>query len=303
MENYDTKEAAMKTEGKSGDEYTITAVDVDVRPDGVPPAWKAVLKGSQGRQEAIFTMIGAIINKDLPPANSANISRHRLNMATQRVTLVGFGSAAFEQGIQKLFDVSDKVNRQFAEDSVALWAVNKGEHGLMVESGCRYFTMGHSIPEDAKVAFSNKVDLENVLGKFLSNSISHCEDNDVEYLELKNSKVIRKAPVGFRVGDIVQVGVSICVFKCSKMGETPRFTCKLVLRSVTLLDISITKQAQMLRLERLKSDTRAVLPAQAFKRNCAYVDSDSDDEGLPTTRQRMGELTIGDVEMNGSKSG
>ncbi|KAJ7035114.1 hypothetical protein C8F04DRAFT_1259181 [Mycena alexandri] len=285
MENYDTKEAgiciakwveAMKTEGKSGDEYTIAAVDVDldkisVSHTGVPPAWKAVLKGSQGRQEAIFTMIGAIINKDLPPANSANISRHRLNMATQR----------------KLFDVSDKVNRQFAEDSVALWAVNKGEHGLMVESGCRYFTMGHSIPEDAKVAFSDKVDPENVLGKFLSNSISHCEDNDVEYLELKNSKVIRKAPVGFRVGDIVQVGVSICVFKCSKMGETPRFTCKLVLRSVTLLDISITKQAQILRLERLKSDTRAVLPAQAFKRN----------------RCRMGELTIGDVEMNGSKSG
>ncbi|KAJ7038282.1 hypothetical protein C8F04DRAFT_951465, partial [Mycena alexandri] len=161
--------------------------------------------------------------------------------AAQEITVGGLGDTTFGQSIKNLDDVSYKLSVQFPEGSVDNWAATTGDHGEMLTATCRYFTMGNNIPAEAKVPFASNVDPQKVLEKLMSVSCSHCEDNNVNYLEWKDEKLIRKNPVGFRVGDIVQVGISLCAFKASKTGNTPRYMCKLVLRSVTLLDVSMTR--------------------------------------------------------------
>ncbi|KAJ7017751.1 hypothetical protein C8F04DRAFT_978602, partial [Mycena alexandri] len=159
----------------------------------------------------------------------------------EEITVGGLGDTTFGQSIKILDDVCYKLSVQFPEGSVDNWAATTGDHGETLKATCRYFTMGKNTPVEAKVPFASNVDPQKVLEKLTSELISHCEDNNVNYLEWKNEKLIHKNPVGFRVGDIVQVGISVCTFRASKTGDMPRYMCKLVLRSVTLLDVSITR--------------------------------------------------------------
>ncbi|KAJ7017409.1 hypothetical protein C8F04DRAFT_1200635 [Mycena alexandri] len=218
--------------------------------------------------------------------------------AAQENTVGGLGDATFGQSIKNLDDVCYKLSVQFPEGSVDNWAATTGDHGETLKATCRYFTMGKNTPAEAKVPFASNVDPQKVLEKLTSESISHREDNDVDYLEWKNEKLIRKNPVGFRVGDIVQVGISVCTFRASKVGDMPRYMCKLVLRSVTLLDVSMTRRAQTSRLEAEKKNPNPTFNARAFKRTWARIESDSEDDELPTARQKMSNLTIEDVIMN-----
>ncbi|KAJ7032845.1 hypothetical protein C8F04DRAFT_1184546 [Mycena alexandri] len=314
MDNYDTKEAGIliskwveEMRTKLIDDYTIAAANaaadsVTVSEAGVPKAHKVLLRGKDGRREAVFTVIGAIIKKAFPPVNSA-----RAHLAAQEITVGGLGDATFGQSIKNLDNVCYKLSVQFPEGSVDNWAATTEDHGEMLQAACRYFTMGKNTPAEAKVPFASNVDPQKVLQKLTSESISHCEDNDVDYLEWKNEKLVRKNPIGFRVGDIVQVGISVCAFKASKTGDMPRYMCKLVLRSVTLLDVSMTRlkmkqRAQASRLEAERKNPNQALNARAFKRTRAQIDSDSEDDELPSARHKMGKLTIEDVIMDDRKS-
>ncbi|KAJ7016067.1 hypothetical protein C8F04DRAFT_1282792 [Mycena alexandri] len=313
MDNYDTKEAGiligkwveeMKT--KLIDNYTVAAANaaadsVTVSEAGIPKAHKVLLRGKDRRREAVFTVIGAIINKAFPPVNSASVLRHSAHLAAQEITVGGLGDATFRQSIKNLDDVCYKLSVQFPEGSVDNWAATTGDHGETLKATCCYFTMGNNTPAEVKVLFASNVDPQKVLEKLTSESISHCKDNDVDYLEWKDEKLIRKNPVRFRVGDIVQVGILVCAFRASKTGNTPRYMCKLVLRSVTLLDVSMTRRAQASRLEAEKKNPNPAFNARAFKRTRAQIESDSEDDELPTARQKMSNLTIEDVIMNERK--
>ncbi|KAJ7234022.1 hypothetical protein B0H12DRAFT_961120, partial [Mycena haematopus] len=112
----------------------------------------------------------------------------------------------------------------------------------------RYFTAGCDIAKDACVAFNKKVDPANVLTKMLSKDLVHCLDSEVHYLQIKDNqyvathclKYVRKDPTGFRIGDIVELGVCVTTFK---VGESAYIT-KLVLRYVTYLDGHVTQVGQ-----------------------------------------------------------
>ncbi|KAJ7045304.1 hypothetical protein C8F04DRAFT_1174266 [Mycena alexandri] len=229
MDNYDTKEAAAAN---------VSADSVTVSEPGIPKAHKVLLRGKEGRREVVFTVIGAIINKAFLPVNSA-----RAHLAAQEITL------------QTERSISGGFGRQLGSYDRRPWRDVEGDLPLLHD--------GNNIPAEAKVPFTSNVDPQKVLEKLTSELCSHCEDNDTDYLEWKDEKLIRKNPVGFRVGDIIQVEIL------------------LVLRSVTLLDISM---------------------ARAFKRTGAQIESDSEDDELPSARQKMGKLMIKDVIMDGRKS-
>ncbi|KAJ7658576.1 hypothetical protein B0H17DRAFT_1145526 [Mycena rosella] len=65
--------------------------------------------------------------------------------------------------------------------------------------------------------------------RHLGECISHCLDNDVTYLCFKKRS-------GFRVGDIVEMGFPLVAFRQPTRGEEDKQICKVVLRTLTLLD-------------------------------------------------------------------
>lgn len=61
-------------------------------------------------------------------------------------------------------------------------------YGSSLVSNCRYFTLGRGVHPETKIDFGKYVDPAGVLGKFLGDKVSHCMDNDVAYLELRNNQ-------------------------------------------------------------------------------------------------------------------
>ncbi|KAJ7482144.1 hypothetical protein B0H11DRAFT_1915419 [Mycena galericulata] len=63
----------------------------------------------------------------------------------------------------------------------------------------------------------------------------------IPYLELKNDRPVLKDPAGFRIGDIVELGFALVAYRMPQKEGAPRYICKLVMRTLTLLDTSLTK--------------------------------------------------------------
>ncbi|KAJ7043441.1 hypothetical protein C8F04DRAFT_1175270 [Mycena alexandri] len=247
----------------------VSANSVTVSEPGIPKAHKVLLRGKEGRREVVFTVIGAIINKAFLPVNSARRE--------------------------------ERFGRQLGSYDRRPWRDVEGDLPLLHD--------GNNIPAEAKVPFASNVDPQKVLEKLTSELCSHCEDNDIDYLEWKDEKLIRKNPVGFRVVDIIQVEILVCAFRASKTGNTPRYMCKLVLRSVTLPDISMARTSYLAEtaspgepLGSWKEEFQSSIQRQAFKRTRVQIESDSEDDELPSARQKMGKLMIKDVIMDGRKS-
>ncbi|KAJ7858190.1 hypothetical protein B0H13DRAFT_1901957 [Mycena leptocephala] len=296
---------------KTPDECIISAAVVEMDKVSVeqaefPRAWKATLPSKYERKEAIFTVIGALQAKELPPVKAGSIRPFNIRAARQYATLVGFGNEKFETSLKNLQEVAYVVHLSFDHDSVESWAPEWKEDacGTLLTGACRYFTTGKDIPDEYRLSFPIKVDPAQVLTRLQTNDIAHCFDNDVSYLEIKNGRYVSKDPAGFRIGDIVQMGVAVAAFKVSKGTEDPKYVCKLVMKSLTFLDGEITKKAHLSRnKERALARSEVKKPGPiikvSMKRRFEYVDSDSEEEGVPSARQRMEDLSLVDARAVG----
>ncbi|KAJ7189405.1 hypothetical protein B0H12DRAFT_1246592 [Mycena haematopus] len=105
--------------------------------------------------------------------------------------------------------------------------------------------MGPNVSAADKIPFGNMVDPDGVLAGCLSASVSHCIDNDVAYLALVDKTYVDYNPAGFRVGDIVEMGFAFVAWPVSanarEMAGASKYTCRLALRTLALLDATLTK--------------------------------------------------------------
>ncbi|KAJ7699035.1 hypothetical protein B0H17DRAFT_1129569 [Mycena rosella] len=127
---------------------------------------------------------------------------------------------------------------------------------------------------ESKILFEKYVNPLGTLACHLGEHISHCLDNDIAYLCFKKEKYAIKDPVGFRVGNIVEMGFSLVAFRQPIRGEEDKQVCKLVLRTLTLLDDSIAKTSLEAAFKARSIQYETVL-------NCALPTSEPD---LPTTQ-------------------
>ncbi|KAF8187241.1 hypothetical protein K438DRAFT_1972875 [Mycena galopus ATCC 62051] len=169
--------------------------------------------------EAVFTLVGVLTEKELPPVKHSDINPSKLQYARQHASIAGLSTAHFTQAISNLEEISFEMHRAFAE----------GE----LEPG------GHHVPASAKTTFDERTDPHGILGAYLSDKVSHCFDNDVAY--------VNKAPASFRIGDIVEMGFAFSAWRLPKNNVGPKYTSRLVLRTLTYLDGSFTKAAYLKR--------------------------------------------------------
>ncbi|KAJ7667050.1 hypothetical protein B0H17DRAFT_1143028 [Mycena rosella] len=92
-------------------------------------------------------------------------------------------------------------------------------------------------------------------------------------------------PGSFNVGDIVEIGFASVAFKQPVRGEEDKHICKLVVRTLTLLDDSIAKHTNN----------------PVANKHFDFPDASSDDEDYPETRKRMAMLQVNDTQEDPDK--
>ncbi|KAJ7218791.1 hypothetical protein B0H12DRAFT_1231087 [Mycena haematopus] len=228
-------------------EYAIPACMVDLARISVRKTAggrSARVTLPEDRTDVLFTVVGALSKKDLPPVRHAELPSRQIPFITQHASIVGFHTESFERALVNLRHVAFEVHRTFEEGELQVWAPGDDTAllGPMLSSNCRYFTMGHG---HDNVPFGDKIDPEGFLQRCLSDSVFHCIENDVAYLRLVDWDYVEHDPSGFRVGDIVEMGFEFVAWPVSAKARTiassPQFSCRLVLRTLALLDETYTK--------------------------------------------------------------
>lgn len=118
------------------------------------------------------------------------MSKNRIQYARQHATIVGYNDENYKRGISNIQDVAYTLATVFPAEDVTTWVpedVNE-LYGVSLVGNCRYFTVGRNIPENSKVPFDHNVDLAGTLRSYLNDSVAHCLDNSVVYLELKDDR-------------------------------------------------------------------------------------------------------------------
>ncbi|KAJ7301679.1 hypothetical protein DFH08DRAFT_827082 [Mycena albidolilacea] len=168
------------------------------------------------RQEAVFTIVGALNAKDLPPVKGMK----------QHATLSGWNAPYFKKALENM--------------QVEPWRPETADEGeAVISSNCRYFTVGRNIPEHSRTTFHHRTDPLGVLAKYVSDHVAHCVDNDVIYTE--------KDPSTFETGDLVEMGFAFVAWKKPGKIVGPEWCCMLVLRTLVFLDGRFTKEAHFAR--------------------------------------------------------
>ncbi|KAJ7444424.1 hypothetical protein B0H11DRAFT_2250105 [Mycena galericulata] len=255
------------------------------------PITKAMTPGADNhRQEAILTIVGVLNGCELPPVKKHEISEHRLKYARQYAKVVGYDSDTFANALLNIQDVAYKFVTTAPACQMEPWMPDMAsdDFGKSPVSNCRYFTLGRNVPEGERIPFAQYIDPAGVLGRFIREDVSHCLDNDVAYLELKND----------RIGDIVELGFALVAYRMPQKEGAPRYICKLVMRTLTLLDTSLTKAAYIKRHAQSagpssKPAKRVITASNPIaKRRKFYEEVNSDDDDIPDARKRMDDMHI-----------
>ncbi|KAJ7434439.1 hypothetical protein B0H11DRAFT_1938646 [Mycena galericulata] len=214
------------------------------------------------RQEAILTIVGALNERELPPVKKHDISEHRLKYARQYAKVAGYDSDTFAKALLNIQDVAYKFVTTAPAGQMEPW-----------------------MPEMASDDFG-----KCLVRTFPRKTGFHLPDTSIQlgywesYLELKNDKPVVKDPASFRIGDIVELGFALIAYRTAQKEGAPRYICKLVMRTLTLLDTSLTKAAYIKRhtqsIGSLSKPAKRVLTASnpIAKTRKYYKEVNSDDD-------------------------
>ncbi|KAJ7710915.1 hypothetical protein B0H17DRAFT_1123996 [Mycena rosella] len=277
---------------------------------------KVVYSQDGTRAEAIFPMVGALKTYDILPVKKTSLTSARIPDARAYPELVGYDSKHFAIAMDKVKDLTYTLSTSFSMYKVEHWipVPYSNVFGPSINSSCRYVTVGANIPSESKILFDKCVNPSGTLACHLGECISHCLDNDVTYLCFKKRSkhpiqalstlpiVQRHAirnPGGFRVGDIVEMEFALVAFRQPTRGEEDKQICKVVLRTLTILDDPTAKAAFKARsakdanfVPKGMSITRLNTPIT--RKRFDFHDNSSDDEDYPEIRKCMALLRVED---------
>ncbi|KAJ7306331.1 hypothetical protein DFH08DRAFT_824780 [Mycena albidolilacea] len=253
------------------------------------------------RQEAVFTVVGALKAKDLPPVKGSSLKADRLKYARQHATVAGWDAPCFKKALENMQEAAYTMYTAFDEDAIEPWRPDfADEQNAQISSNCRYFTVGRNIPSDARTKFHPRTDPHGVLARYLSDSVAHCFDNDVMYMAFKGEEYVEKDPSSFKTGDIVEMGFALVAWKKQGKVVGPEWSCMLVLRTLTFLDGRFTKEAHFAReaykaqqIKTRAADDRGHADNHIPKRRITASPTSDDEDGASASK-RMHMLTIVD---------
>ncbi|KAJ7259110.1 hypothetical protein B0H12DRAFT_1232096 [Mycena haematopus] len=256
-------------------------------------------------REAIFTVVGVLHTKDLPPVNKDKAKGGNAKNLRQHASVIGYNTAHFERAVENIQELSFNMSRLFGEDDIRSWQPTdtSPRNGPSMSANCRYFTLGYGVSEELKTKFDEKTDPHGVLSNVLSDTVSHCFDNNVTYLALVGDSYQAHDPASFKIGDIVEIGFALVAWKLAQGPQGPTYVSNLVLRSLTFLDGTYTKESH---INKLKAEQEMYgrnrpgtvvynqLAVEVAKRKAESSDSVKGDEARPETKART--MMVGEVD-------
>ncbi|TFK58622.1 hypothetical protein BDN72DRAFT_906570 [Pluteus cervinus] len=206
-----------------------------------PHCWRLIRILDNGEsEEAVFSLHGIVIGKDLPPVTELQKMAPRSHpFLQQAITLSGLDSAKFETAIDRTHDIYNKYRRFFPDNQLLPW---NDLHctitpGRTLTFSNRYFTRRKEAPTMRAIPFAVEVDPKGLLSQLITGHLFHSIDNQVSYYTRykdDENKLVHDfvGPQTIRVGDIVDVQFSIVVYRM----RTGQHVMKAMLFSIALVD-------------------------------------------------------------------
>ncbi|KAJ6612079.1 hypothetical protein B0H10DRAFT_2282930 [Mycena sp. CBHHK59/15] len=188
-----TNQLALKKDCCTGPADKVQVDSITVKQTGFPLAHKAVQKDATlKRREIHFTVVGMLSDKEIPPVKRGSITTKNMYYARQQAVIVGLDTPTFNKAIEKITEVACLVELAFESDEVVPWALsetNSDEDGIPLEAFCRYYTIARDAPPYVeRVDFNPKTDPTGTLSTILGKGVYHCQDNEVDYLNISGDK-------------------------------------------------------------------------------------------------------------------
>ncbi|KAJ7710368.1 hypothetical protein B0H17DRAFT_1123521 [Mycena rosella] len=226
--------------------------------------------------ETVFRVQGALSRVDLVARSSMGRSKAtKAANFSQRVQIVGLGSALFDQAVANASLVQATFGRYFAGQTVTAWPVGTAE--VFINASTRYFTRAVDDRAATAVAFGRGVDPLNALGPFNAQGLIHTEDNIVKYYKLVTDRGEPRyhsaTPAEFRVGDLVEIRGTIVAFP-SKANEIKTYYH---MSSLIRLDTKYSIAAEDAKAAEWSKMHMQFAPASTMlRRNAAHLEEDED---------------------------
>ncbi|KAF7371846.1 hypothetical protein MVEN_00041400 [Mycena venus] len=242
---------------------------------------KAMLPIQDNRhQEAILTVVGVLTDFELPPIKKSDISALHVKFARQHVAIAGYDNTQFQCSIEMIQEIVYTLTTSMPEGQIIPWVPDPVTevYGPSVAANCRYFTVGNDIREESRIEFGRFVDPSGVLGRYIKDDVTHCMDNSVAYLGFrKTSEWTNDNQTMFNAAQ------SVVAYRTHIKDNTPHYICKLVTRSLTLLDNSASKKAHAMQFNTTSkgatgSNLQTISPSSKRKKLEVEYSSDEDVE-------------------------
>ncbi|KAH6888304.1 hypothetical protein BKA70DRAFT_1442951 [Coprinopsis sp. MPI-PUGE-AT-0042] len=248
--------------------------------------------GHEEAAEAYLRVQGVVCDKLLPPRWEGENGKKARAHLRQAVTISGLGSPLFD----KAMDAMEKAYMEFynrtQDRSMTPWTPSSYGHFTAIDAYAKYFSHRGAYPDDAKEEFDDKVDPEGVLQALVDNEYFHGPDNAVDYMQMVRTSegryIYKKVdPVIFKIGDIVEITISLASFPT----KDKKSTMAVILKSIMLLDNNERNKAAILRMRsRYPKTTTSNASTGATKRRATYDTEYEEAESM--ARDRMDRMHI-----------
>ncbi|KAJ6497119.1 hypothetical protein C8R47DRAFT_1069170 [Mycena vitilis] len=243
--------------------------------------WRVGPTGEDGtiQEELALHMQGILLKSSFRPGDVGALDLNKASSLSQQITVGGIGSAAFNEGVVRLQDLHSLFGRHFPANAVSTWETQCDGGDPVLNASTRYFTAVADDPTAVHIPFRNGVDPLKKLERFVGDQLVHTPANVVKYYRRTKQErtesntggyvTVTVQPSQFRVGDIVEVDISVFAFQSAARKSTIKMHCNL--NSVTLLNGTFAKAA-----EEAKRDAAPapVVLKTALRRRNPYADED-----------------------------
>ncbi|KAJ7060855.1 hypothetical protein C8F01DRAFT_1231375 [Mycena amicta] len=179
-------------------EAKLDAVDIaEVVPASL---FKAVVDdGEGGQQEALFTVVGVLGRKEFPPVSQRDINTQTAVKLSQLLVMHGCGTSQLECLTKLVTDLHWMASETITSAPVYVLDPLTVHPTLKLSFGLN--THRSDIPDKVKVVFNEWVDPEGLLADLRIETLDHCFDNAMQYLEFSDTKFTTINPVAFQQYD------------------------------------------------------------------------------------------------------
>ncbi|KAK7032198.1 hypothetical protein VNI00_013372 [Paramarasmius palmivorus] len=233
--------------------------DINSICGGTPTAWRLVTNPREP-EEVVFKIQGVIVFSELPPFTKQLGKKASAAVLRQGITLTGFGSQAFEDGINGIKIADLLLRRNVPQlDSTPLSCTDELDGHQALHLSNRYFLSRRLANGETSVDLDPVVDPYGILKKVGGTDFVHTAENIVEYEKVKKAddkEIIFESisPAVFRVGDVVEAQFTLMMVPTGRNGKPP-YKSFATLRSITLLDDTYSKKYEIEKIVVSRSNT------------------------------------------------